>query len=179
MDIRALDESYFLWLYSQVADPEIEEPYLTHWQLLRQLFTTKFVWRVHNDEARLQDGKALRLEFVRTEGLEGVEPEWMNIECSVLELMVGLARHMAFMVDGEPPFCFWKITENIGLRRYNDHVFNEDTITDVDVILDHLIERRYQRDGQGGFFPLRHPSTDQRGVELWYQMSAYVVEIDD
>lgn len=179
MDIRALDELYFTWLYGQVADPEIEEPSLTYWQLLKQLFTTEFVWRVHNDENRLQDGKALRLEFIRSQALDGVDPEWMNIGCSVLELMVGLARHLAFLADGEPPFWFWQITENLGLRRYTDDVIDEDIETDIKLILEHLIERRYQYDGRGGFFPLKHPSRDQRGVELWYQMSAYVLETDD
>lgn len=179
MDFRALDESYFVWLYGQVADPEIEVPSLTYWKLLRELFTTPFVWRVQKDEARLKDGKVLRLEFVRTMHPDGVDPEWMNIECSVLELMVGLARHLAFLADGEPPFWFWQITENLGLRRYTDNVVDDDAIADIAVILEHVIERKYEYNGRGGFFPLRHPTEDQRGVELWYQMSAYVVEIDE
>lgn len=179
MDTPALDSLYFEWLYGQVADPEIREPSLTYWELLRQLFTTEFKWRVHNDENRLQDGKALRLEFVRKSALDGVNPQWMNIGCSVLELLVGLSRHLAFLADGEPPFWFWQITENLGIRRYTDHVYDDDVRLDVAAILDHFIERRYQYNGAGGLFPLKHPHADQRGVELWYQMSAYILEIDD
>jgi hypothetical protein len=30
----------------------------------------------------------------------------------------------------------------------------------------------------GGFFPLTHPNDDQRKVEIWYQMNAYLDELE-
>ena len=53
-----LDELYFQWLYSLVADPEIQEKNLTYWNVLRVLFQTEFAWvdEVVNDENRIGEG---------------------------------------------------------------------------------------------------------------------------
>ena len=37
-------------------------------------------------------------------------------------------------------------------------------------------ERSYAFDGYGGLFPLRKPHQDQRNIEIWYQMQAYLME---
>lgn len=179
MDMRQLDEQYFEWLYRQVADPGVEAPSLTNRNLLYLFFRTEFIWvpGVQKDERRIQEGKALRYEFLRSEAPEGVPPEWMNYGCSVLELMQGLSRHLALLAGGEPPFWFWILTENIGLRRYTDDV--EIDAGDVEETLDNIVFRRYHYDGHGGFFPLEYPEKDQRIVELWYQMNAYVLELDE
>ena len=180
MDMRSLDEKYFEWLYRQVADPDIEEPFLTNRELLLLFFRTEFAWApgFRKDENRIKDGKALRYEFLRSpEAPVGVPPEWMNYGCSVLELMIGMARHMVDMAGGEPPFWFWVLTENLGLRHYTDDV--EIDTADVEETLQRVIFRRYNYDGKGGFFPLDYPESDQRNVELWYQMSAYILENDE
>jgi hypothetical protein len=39
-----------------------------------------------------------------------------------------------------------------------------------------IMDRRYERNGQGGLFPLRKPAMDQRDVEIWYQANAYMIE---
>jgi hypothetical protein len=180
MDLRQLDEQYFEWLYKQVADPDIEEPSLTNRGLLNLFFRTEFIWvaGVRKDEKRIKDGKALRYEFLRSgEAPVGVPPEWMNYGCSVLELMIGLARRIVDMAEGEPPYWFWLMTENIGLRHYTDDVVID--TGDVEETLNRVIFRRYHYDGKGGFFPLEYPDKDQRNVELWYQASAYVLEHEE
>lgn len=176
-----LDELYFRWLYGLVAPVEETEKSLTYWKLLKQLFTIEFLWLIPRDENRLEDGQALRKEFLAEQGIDvlDVDPDWMDMGCSVLELMVGLSRHLAFEDMGETPgsphYWFWRLVENVGLRSYNDGVRRyprqhiEDTIYAV-------IFRQYTRHGLGGFFPLEGPCEDQRGVELWYQLSAYVLE---
>lgn len=70
-------------------------------------------------------------------------------------------------------YWFWKILENAGLEKYTDEQFDE---WKVYQILDDIVDRRYNRNGFGGLFPLRKPKKDQRKVELWYQMCAYLVE---
>ena len=173
-----LDELYFKWLYRQVADPEIESQELTFWKILRVLYTTEFVSLVSFDENRISDAKDLRKEFVDSEGLEGVDPEWIELGCSLLELMVGLSRRLAFEGDGRPHYWFWMhLMVNLGLDRFNDsRRFRK---TSVDYILDDLIQRRYGSDGHGGFFPLQNPQKDQRRVELWYQLNAYLNEREE
>jgi hypothetical protein len=65
---------------------------------------------------------------------------------------------------------------NAGLDAFDDGNF--DTMDDSEVmkILDRIIERTYQRNGVGGLFPLKRDKKDQRKVELWYQMNAYLIE---
>jgi hypothetical protein len=172
---QPLDELYLVWLYSQVADPDIVDPSLTYWKLLKQLYTTEFVWHLPHDENRVEDGKDLRREFISLKGLDDVDPEWITLECSMLELMVGLSRRLAFVADGEPYYWFWHLAENIGIQDYSDR-FRRFPRRRIDDILQTIVDRTYNYDGSGGFFPLKHPRQDQRNVELWYQLGAYVME---
>lgn len=170
-----LDELYLVWLYSQVADTEVVDPSMTHWKLLKQLYTREFVSLVPNDENRLEDGRDLRLEFMDELDVDNVDREWSELGCSMLELMVGLSRKLAFEAEGEPHYWFWHLMDNIGLQKYYDN--RRLPRKHVDDVLDRVIYRTYDSDGRGGFFPLDHPRKDQRKVELWYQMSAYVLEL--
>lgn len=172
-----LDELYLRWLYSQVLPLETKNTSRTFWSLLGQLYTKEFVWFVPNDDNRLEDGRALRHEFLEDEGLEE-DTEWVGLGCSMLEMLVGLSRRVSFQLDGEPRFWFWVLLENVGLAECNDRAYksNKGWEEDIDETLECLIWRQYLPDGRGGLFPLKHPDKDQRKVELWYQMSAYVLE---
>lgn len=169
-----LDELYFQWLYKQVADPDIQDSSLTYWKVLRVLFTKEFVWRVPNDDNRIQDGKALRLEFLDDQGIPEVDSNWIELGCSFLELMVGLSRRLSFEADGEPHYWFWDLMENLGLKGYNDR--RRLPRRKIDDDLNRVIFRNYEPNGWGGFFPLKNPAQDQRKRELWYQMSDYILE---
>jgi hypothetical protein len=169
-----LDELYFVWLYSQVGEVEEKNPNRTYWRLLRQLYQKEFVWFVPNDDNRIEDGKELRIEFVDDARLEDVDIHWINLGCSMFELLVGLSRRLAFEAEGEPRDWFWEMLDNLDLARLNDgRGFNPET---VDEILDRVIYRTYDANGDGGLFPLKDTLNDQRKVELWYQLSEYVLE---
>lgn len=174
MNAKPLDELYFIWLYRQVANPDIAEPSLTYWKLLKELFTKEFVWLIPNDDNRIEDGKALRIEFIQDEGLTEVDRDWIELGCSMFELMVGLSRRLAFEAEGEPHFWFWTMMENLGIHKYSDD--RRFARIHINKILDRVIFRTYKENGFGGLFPLKHPEQDQRNVELWYQLSAYVLE---
>jgi hypothetical protein len=92
----------------------------------------------------------------------------------MLELLIGLSRRLSFVADGEPFDWFWQLMENLGLEKYNDNTVIPEK--EVDGILDEVIWRTYKRNGSGGLFPLRKATEDQRDVELWYQLSAYLLE---
>lgn len=171
---QPLDELYFQWLYSQVADPNTEEPYLSYWKLLRYFFTRKFEWQIPRDENRAADGKELRYEFVHDSNLSMVDHEWLHMDCSMLELMVGLSRRLSFEADGEPHYWFWRLMENIGLNGYSDD--RQIPVRKIENTLDRVIFRQYKSSGLGGFFPLKHADRDQRKAELWVQLCAYVNE---
>jgi len=172
-----LDELYLRWLYSQVLPLETTNTSRSFWSLLGQLYSKEFVWIVANDDNRLEDGRYLRHEFLEEEGLNA-DHEWAGLGCSMLEMLVGLSRRVAYQLDGEPRYWFWELLGNVGLDRCNDRAYksNKKWEEDVDEVLDRLIWRNYEADGRGGLFPLKHPDKDQREVELWYQMSAFVLE---
>jgi hypothetical protein len=171
-----LDELYLQWLYRQVADEHAQDPSITFWTLLRQLYTTEFVWFVDHDDNRLEDGRDLRLEFVRDTGEHDIDRSWVELGCSFLELMVGLARRLAFEAEsGEPHYWFWHLMENIELHEFSDDL-EPFPHAEVEEIVERVIHRLYGHDGVGGFFPLRRPPNDQRRVELRYQLGYYVLE---
>jgi hypothetical protein len=174
---KPLDELYFVWLYNQVGDSKIKNPTRTYWRILRQLYTKEFVWIVPNDDNRIEDGKDLRQEFADQAKLKNIDETWMRLGCSMLELIVGLSRRLSFELEGEPRDWFWHLIHNIGLDGYTDsYVPKSHTSEHIDSILEQLIWRTYHSDGHGGLFPLVDPHEDQRKVELWYQLSAYVLE---
>jgi hypothetical protein len=169
-----LDELYFQWLYSQVGSVNVKNQTKTYWELLKQLHKKEFVWVVPNDDNRVEDGRDLRMEFLTDQNIAVEDPYWIGIGCSMLELFVGLSRRLAFEGDGEPSGWFWHMMDNLGLRIYSDaRIISTDRI---DEILERVIWRTYEPDGVGGIFPLKHPKQDQREVELWYQLSAYLLE---
>jgi hypothetical protein len=168
-----LNELYLQWLYDWVADSNESSRSQTYWKLLKQLYTTEFVWFVPNDDNRCADGVDLRYEFCESQDLTDVDPHWMSDGCSMLELMLGLSRRLAFMAEGEPSDWFWVLVDNIQIR-FNDKIrYPRTYISDV---LDTVMWRTYNKDGLGGLFPLQHADRDQRNVELWDQLNAYVLE---
>jgi len=171
-----LDERYFRWLYSQVISVRLRNPARTYWNLLRLLFTKEFVWIVPNDDNRVKDGQDLRYEFLECERLDAVDETWMELGCSMLEMLIALSRRLSFETDGEPRDWFWHLLRVLNIAEYTD---NKPCPADhVNEILDAVIWRTYSRTGEGGLFPLKRPTRDQRDVEIWYQLSAYLLEQD-
>lgn len=169
-----LDEMYYTWLYRQVGSVNITHPSRTFWALFKLLFKKEFIWIVPNDDNRAEDGKALRAEFLEQERVGRVERDWMRYGCSMLELLVGIARRMEFEAERDVEYWFWYLLQNVGLERYSDNVYNIDN--EVDAKLDMIIWRTYAPDGCGGLFPMQHPQEDQRQVEIWYQMCTWLIE---
>lgn len=174
-----LDDLYLTWLYSQVCSVRLKNPRRTYWSLMRQLFTKEFVWIIPNDDNRVEDGRDLRHEFIEEREIDDVDPDWMGLGCSFLEMLIGLSRRLTFEAEGEPREWFFELLENLDLAKYNDE--NYDTSPskarrDIDECLDMVIWRTYDPDGRWGLFPLNHATQDQRDVEIWYQLSAYLLE---
>lgn len=174
-----LDELYLTWLYSQVGSVKSRSRSRTYWFLLRQLYKTEFVWLIANDDNRVEDGRDLRHEFVSELNVEP-DDEWMSLGCSMLEMLVGLSRRLSFEAEGKPRDWFWHLIENLDLTHHTDaHCENSDLCEErIAEILNVVIWRTYNPNGHGGLFPLRRPEEDQTNVELWYQLCAYVLELN-
>jgi len=169
-----LDDLYLTWLYSQIGSIKLKQPSRTYWSLFRQLYTKEFVWIIPNDDNRIEDGRDLRFKFRDDEGLDDIDPEWMELGCSMLEMLIALSQRLSFEGEGKSRRWFWHLIENLNLNIYNDK--HGVPFEEVNAILDRVIWRTYNRDGSGGLFPLRRAARDQRKIEIWYQMSAYLLE---
>lgn len=170
-----LDARYLDWLYEQVSPSQTNNPALSLWKLCEQLFRKRFEDFQPNDGNRVEDGKLLREEFIEQTGAEG-DRNWMEIDCSVLEMMIALSRRCEFESIHDAYFWFWRMIQNLGLREYTDDRYDREVEYIVNDALETMIHRTYRRDGVGGLFPLARPDRDQRKVEIWYQMSAYILE---
>lgn len=174
-----IDDRYFEWLYSLIGAVRNRNPARSYWGLTRQLYVKEFVWIVPNDDNRVEDGKDLRREFIEQNGLDPdqIDPTWMNLGCSMLEMLIALGRRASFESEGKTSGdWFWMMINNLDLRRFNDERYDDEGAQIIDETLDCVIYRNYSYDGSGGLFPLKDPIIDQRKVELWYQLAEYLLE---
>lgn len=171
MRAGTLDDLYLEWLYSQVLVETRQGA--SYWKLLRQLHRIEFRWFVPNDGNRAEDGLDLRKEW-RDQLDIAVDSDWMELGCSFLEILVVLARRMEFDGGETPQHWFWHLLENLQFNNCHDGSgYSRHLVTRrVRIVMDRL----YDATGNGGLFPLRQPSRDQREVELWYQMSEYLLQ---
>lgn len=169
------DEAYFKWLYKRTGAYSSGSKTRTHWNLMRQLFTKEFVWIIPNDDNRVEDAKDLRFRFLEDRGVYELDPDWLMLGSSMLEIILSLADRMTFEADRTPREWFWEILNNIGIDSYTD---DTSAFAIIDDACDRVIWRTYEPDGNGGFFPLKDPAEDQRDVEIWYQLCAYLLERD-
>lgn len=169
-----IEETYFNWLYTQVASVQVPTPSLTFWTLFRDLHATEFVWLVSGDDNRAEDGRDLRKEFLRESFIPNENPAWMHFECSVLEMLIAFSRRAAFETDLSPREWFWIFMENLHLDGFNDAMPR--VSEKVSEVMDRLVWRTYHPSGSGGMFPLRETSNDQTKVEIWYQFCEYLID---
>lgn len=171
-----LDELYLRWLYGQVGNVKLRDHRRTHWSLMRLLYKKEFVWLIPNDDNRLEDGRDLRMEFVHELEIDDVDPLWMTLGCSMLEMLIGLSRRLNFEEESQTVAeWFWELIVNLGMQDIDSDFDRNGTHS---ATLDRVIWRTYRPTGHGGLFPLRHPKEDQRDVELWYQLCAYLLETE-
>lgn len=169
-----LEELYFNWLFEQT---HLGSEYLI---VCRAMFRKEYVWLIANDDNRAEHGKELRLSFLNDPKTPHIRPsyEWMHMGCSFLEMLIALAKRIAFEMDESEAHWFeyfmvvLDIQEIVAAPRKPD----SEIYPIVDEIVDRVIWRTYSPSGHGGLFPLRYPDQDQREVEIWYQANAYLLE---
>lgn len=176
IDIRA---QYFNFLYSKIGVLNDANPNHSHLILAEQMFEINFIWRedIPLDENRAKDGKELRNQFADETGCDIRE---LYGPCTFLEFLIALSDRVSYWSDNNEGVMewFWRLCDNAGLQGYTDAVYtcSDQSNYEVDGILRTIIYRTYKPNGDGGLFPLRNPKQDQRRVEIWYQMNAYLQE---
>lgn len=148
------------------------------------LYDTEFTWVLEMDENRAINGVYLRDRFCYETG-EMLPDGWRDWPCSVLEMLGSLALTMeeSFLYnpadDTGPSVWFWEMLDNCRLSEYDDMLIDEDRSwanASMREIMSVILNREYGPSGEGGLFPLKNPEEDQRNVEIWNQMNAYVIE---
>lgn len=174
-----MNDSYFCWLVGLIGDQYIE---MNYQKLLDKLYRTVYIWELDYDKNRAVDGLYLRREFMDQGGFWngcGVADQ----DCSVLEMMVALARRAEHDIMYDPEIgdrtglWFWTMIENLHLDIYDDFHWFED---EVNRILDVFLHHKYEENGHGGAFPTQkvtHKVThDLRKTDLWWQLNVYLEE---
>ena len=168
-------DPYFDWLCRKV-EIGANRPYNVMAKQLHKLAfrPTRVVGTDHN---RADDGLQLRVEYMTKYGPEGSSVN--RGPCTMLEFLIGLARRMSFLMGDEnqpsrTPYYFWRLIRNLSLLRADDG--NPHTVFLTEDAVYRILDRAYDRDGTGGLFPLTNAREDQRRVEIWYQMQAWLAE---
>ena len=144
-------------------------------KLLTQLHFSPFEVVLERDINRVQDGLSFRQQFLSENGING---DFYDQPCSILEVLVALAvridgEYIGNPADPHPDQIFWEMICNLGLNKFDNKHYNSDFIYEI---LGKFVGRAYNFDGNGGIFPLKNVQNDQRKVEIWSQMMAYLNE---
>jgi hypothetical protein len=168
MTTNQIQREYLKYLESQVKTPRRG----TYHDLFSVMHDKEFVWIVPNDDNRVADGRDVRFDWAEENGVGAVDAN-----ASFLEVLIGISRRLGFLTAESSEGWAWQLIVNLELDNMTDRLLNYGE-EKVDEILETCIWRQYDQFGRGGFFPLNRPKQDQREVEIWYQMNAYVIEIE-
>jgi len=167
-----LQEAYFNWLYLKVQD---RHELITVCQLMHQVV---FIAVIQRDENRIAVAAGLRNEFARFSGSLGPAElaDLMEPECSVFEVLIGLADQADGMIPLTLAVWFRIFIENLGLDTYTDDHIDGHAYFSIEKIINRFNNRQYRPNGRGNIFPFKRSNPDQREIELWYQMGAYITQ---
>lgn len=177
------DEHYLHWLCEHIDNdtlPSTEDRYSL---LAEQMHNTEFSWVIDKDENRAETGKYFRVIYANEFGI-GIN-DIPDYPCSFLEMILGLCQEAAYLSDLEYKNSistwFMVLIDNIGLIGFDDDRYTTDNMSSdiVDDILEDVMNRKYNSNGVGGFFPMPGTDEDQPEVELWYQLNEYIMYIED
>lgn len=163
-------DDYHLYLCDLMR---LDLPEHRHYHLLMEHLDEKPFKSVHPmDRNREIDGLDLRREYEEMTGTDISGP----ITC--LEVLVALSRRIEIEIMGEPgddhiEKWFWLMLRNLGLDVFEDDSYDHRS---VDKILDIWLNRRFEKNGKGGIFPVKSGSFDSTKTDIWYQMQNYLLE---
>ena len=142
--------------------------------------TIEFNWIHPMDENRATDGLELRDDFEYETGEYLDKSSGLPPNCSFFEMLAALSircenqlmRNLS--LGDRTSKWFFEFLDNLGL----DPELRTD---DIEEIIINFMHGNYKSNGEGGMFPLKRRDINQRGEQLWKQMSAYISEnyLDD
>lgn len=164
--------NYIVWLRGLVNRPS------PNYEILFEMaWETHYSYFIPNDINRARDGLELRERFESETsiGLPDMGP------CRMLEFIIALSIRLNettydYDFPNQVPYWFDVLIRNLGLDEYDDYYPYLRIREEIKKVFEKVNKRLYERDGLGGCFPLVYPEKDQRKVEVWYQMMAYLAE---
>ena len=199
-DWDTLRKEYYEWLCNLSGHTYAGSTYSN---LMRCLYEKSFHEKVPGDGNRAFEAFEFRKRFCEDMNynfnsykyiISNVNDQgWLGF--NMLEVILVLAQGCERVLRGMPgeqpmDYWFWYLLTNVGLDKFDDDnwVGGDSEIHDdsqwvgndemeVDAILDTIVNRQYDKNGVGGFFPLSGMTeVDQRKTELWYQLSEYMIK---
>lgn len=163
--------------YNQWLRGLVNKPGPFYHILFDMAWATFYEYHIPNDDNRAEDGLKLRERFELESSLRLLDLG----ECRMLEFLIALAIRLNESVydynnPDQTPYWFWILIENLQLDEYDDYYPFDKIHVDIELVFMRLNRRLYTTSGYGGLFPLEEPKEDQREVEVWYQMMAYLGE---
>lgn len=141
------------------------------------LHNKNFRFIIERDDNRAWDGIKYRDIYVENnifiKDLKEVNI-FMNKDCSVMEMLIGLAirienEYIGDPSDEHPEDLFFIMISNLGLLDAEDNF-------EVNFIIDKWLDRRFTKTGKGSPFPVKKDKRDQRKLEIWDQIISYINE---
>lgn len=167
------DKKYLKWILKEVGCDADDIAKFS--KLFSKLYQIEFTYILPRDENRAADGIALRRQF---DEVFGTELHALDEPCSVLEMLIALSIRMENEIFGDPADehperWFWIMLDNLDILGHFNAVFCPFSATDIEEKVSIFVNRRYKPDGKGNIFPIKNSKTDQRKVEIWYQMQEF------
>ena len=184
MEYEKLTTEYLNYLMNKLKmDPG-------YYELCKTLQSINFIPILDMDENRSCECRELRDEFIDYKFINHPEEKESNGDIlkralpysgTYMELLVVLAFYISYNLleseyDSEPQKWFFELLENCGIFDVNDYVINDLKRRDIRNRIDLINIRRFNWDGEGSFFPLRFPHSDQRYEEIIVQANNYIEE---
>lgn len=174
-----ITNDYFDWLYNLVCKNRYSDN-ISYRKLLSYLHDTEFRWSIRRDQNRAMDGIDLRFRFAHEYIVVENADAYLSGPCSVLEMMIALAIRCEETIMDNPNIgnrtgqWFWGMIVSLGLGSMYDSRFDEYYVR---LSIEKFLDRRYDPNGRGGLFTIRHCDRDLTKVEIWYQLCWYLDSI--
>ena len=179
--MNEMNDRYFEWICGLVSGRGYYKK-RSYRKLLAKLHAMEFTYVIGMDANRADDGVELRYRFGYENDISNGEIDSLLAisPCSVLEMMVALAIRCEEQIMDDPDIgnrtgkWFWSMVANMGLYQMDDPQFDSQIVEHAVRI---MLERRYDRNGNGGLFFVNKSRKDMRKMEIWYQMMWYLDDI--
>lgn len=179
MTREAVMDDYFEWLCKIVCENRYSKK-ISYRRLLKRLHEVDFTSLLSRDDNRAEDGIGLRCRFAYGYVSPASAETFLDMPCSVLEMILALAIRCEETIMDNPSFgdrtgqWFWGMINNLGLGSMTDDNFDTSY---VDFVVDRFLDREYEANGRGGLFTIRNCEYDLRDAEIWYQLCWYLASI--